>query len=71
MKLPSTEVFFEACPKPFLKPHPTIASQGCDNDGEGSFGDCCSGNCDSFALGGNAETYQWPNMPVTEWTAGA
>ena len=44
---------------------------GCDNDGEGSFGDCCSGNCDSFALGGNAEAYQWPNMPTTEWTAGS
>ena len=44
---------------------------GCDSDGEGSFGDCCSNNCDSFALGGNAEAYQWPNMPVTEWIAGA
>ena len=34
---------------------------GCDNDGEGSFGDCCSGNCDAFALGGNAEAYQGGN----------
>ena len=44
---------------------------GCDNDGEGSFGDCCSSNCDTFALGDNAENYLWPDMPVTEWVAGS
>ena len=44
---------------------------GCDNNGEGNFGDCCSGNCDAFALGGNAEEYAWHNPPVTEWKAGS
>ena len=44
---------------------------GCDNDGEGNFGDCCSSNCDSFALGENAEDYAWHHPPVTEWKAGS
>ena len=43
---------------------------GCDLDGEGKFGDCCSRNCDGFALGGLAEDYHWPNPPTTEWKAG-
>ena len=43
---------------------------GCDLDGEGKFGDCCSGNCDGFALGGLAEDYDWPNAPTTQWKAG-
>ena len=25
--------------------------RGCQGDGTGHFGDCCSGNCDGFALG--------------------
>jgi len=44
---------------------------GCDGDGEGKFGDCCGHNCDSFAFGENAETYDWPHAPVTEWRAGS
>ena len=44
---------------------------GCNNDGEGEFGDCCSSNCDTFALGDNAENYLWPDMPFTEWIAGS
>ena len=47
--------------------------QGCQGDGSGKFGDCCSGNCDGFALGKNAEEYNWPDdeTPVTEWLAGS
>merc|ERR1711936_430562 len=44
---------------------------GCKDDGQGKFGDCCSGNCDSFALGKNAEDYVWVNPPETEWKAGS
>jgi len=47
--------------------------QGCEGDGSGKFGDCCSGNCDGFALGKNAEEYNWGSneTPVTEWLAGS
>ena len=45
---------------------------GCDGDSTGEFGDCCSHNCDGFALGKNAEEYSWPGeIPVTEWSAGS
>jgi len=44
---------------------------GCNDDGKGNFGDCCSHNCDTFALGDNAENYHWHNPPVTEWKAGS
>ena len=44
---------------------------GCNDDGAGQFGECCSGNCDSFAMGDNAENYEWPDMPVTEWKSGS
>ena len=44
---------------------------GCDYDGQGEFGECCSGNCDSYAMGDNAENYVWPDMPVTEWKLGS
>jgi len=44
---------------------------GCDNDGEGHFGNCCSSNCDTFEMGKNAEEYAWHNPPVTEWKAGS
>ena len=45
---------------------------GCDGDSTGEFGDCCSHNCDGFALGKNAEEYSWPGeLPVTEWSAGS
>ena len=43
---------------------------GCEMDGKGKFGDCCSRNCDGFALGGLAEEYEWPHAPTTEWKAG-
>ena len=48
-------------------------TQGCEGDGSGKFGDCCSGNCDGFALGKNAEEYEWGSneTPVTEWLAGS
>ena len=42
---------------------------GCNNDGEGTFGDCCN-NCGIFALGDNAENYLWPDMPISEWFSG-
>jgi len=45
---------------------------GCEGNGNGEFGDCCSGNCDGFALGKNAEEYDWPGqVPNTEWFAGS
>merc|ERR1711970_367933 len=44
---------------------------GCNGSGEGAFGDCCSGNCDTFAFGENAENYHWPDAAVTEWKAGS
>ena len=48
---------------------------GCDGDGSGTFGDCCSHNCDGFALGLNAEDYDWDSIGggpvVTEWFAGS
>jgi len=46
---------------------------GCNFDGTGNFGDCCPGaNCGGFALGKNAEEYDWPGkIPVTEWLAGS
>ena len=48
------------------------APAGCAGDGAGAFGDCCpSAHCDAFALGGNAESYDWPDRPVTEWRAGS
>ena len=45
---------------------------GCNGDNKGDFGDCCSGNCDGFALGKNAEEYHWPGeIPITPWFAGS
>jgi len=45
---------------------------GCNNDGEGKFGDCCNEQCSGgFALGDNAENYEWDNPAVTEWKAGS
>lgn len=46
---------------------------GCNLDGEGNFGDCCNtnGKCGTFALGDNAENYDWPNAAITEWKAGS
>jgi len=44
---------------------------GCNGDGKGNFGDCCTDHCDSFALGKNMEEYEWPDAPVTEWKAGS
>ena len=38
---------------------------GCHGDYSGHFGDCCSGNCDGFALGLNAEEYEWPHQVTT------
>ena len=47
------------------------APNGCKDDGVGEFGECCGESCGKFAMGGNAENYEWPNMPVTEWAAGS
>jgi len=44
---------------------------GCNNDGEGTFGECCSEHCDAFPMGENAENYPWPNIPTTVWRQGA
>merc|ERR1719481_361077 len=45
---------------------------GCHNDGEGNFGDCCGGEekgiCGQFAMGENAENYPWLDPPVTTWS---
>ena len=39
----------------------------------GKFGDCCTDHCDAFALGKNAEEYDWSghDVPVTTWIAGS
>ena len=47
------------------------APNGCKDDGEGEFGECCGESCGKFAMGDNAENYEWPDMPITEWTAGS
>jgi len=44
---------------------------GCHGDYSGKFGDCCSDHCDGFALGLNAEEYEWEDIPVTRWAAGS
>ena len=41
--------------------------KGCHGDYSGKFGDCCTDHCDAWALGKNAEEYDWPNAPVTTW----
>ena len=45
--------------------------KGCHGDYTGKFGDCCTDHCDGFALGLNAEEYDWPDPPVTRWAAGS
>jgi len=35
------------------------------------FGDCCVEKCGGFAAGENAERYEWPGAPITEWYAGS
>ena len=47
------------------------APTGCDEDGVGSFGDCCGDVCGRFAMGDMAENYEWPSMPITEWNSGS
>ena len=47
------------------------APNGCKDDGEGEFGECCGESCGKFAMGDNAENYEWPDMPITEWEAGS
>jgi len=46
---------------------------GCHGDYTGKFGDCCTDHCDAFALGKNAEEYDWSghDVPVTTWIAGS
>jgi len=44
---------------------------GCDKDGKGEFGECCSHNCDTYAMGKNAEDYPWPDIPTTVWRVGS
>jgi len=38
-----------------------------------NFGDCCQAgqHCGGFAFGQNAETFEWPDAPVTEWGVGS
>ena len=43
----------------------------CHGDYSGKFGDCCSDHCDGFALGLNAEEYEWEDIPVTRWASGS
>ena len=49
---------------------------GCNNDGIGSFGDCCDDQysgytCATYAMGVLAEEFDWPNPATTEWKAGS
>jgi len=48
---------------------------GCNGDYSGKFGDCCNDQCYfGFALGKNAEEYDWSErheVPVTTWIAGS
>ena len=49
---------------------------GCNEDGEGYFGqvcnDCnCGCSCGAFAMGGRAEQYDWPQAPTTQMKAGS
>ena len=49
---------------------------GCNHDGVGNLGDICNDcncncNCGSFAMGGLAENYEWPDPPTTQWKAGS
>ena len=45
--------------------------RGCKEDEHEKFGDCCGVACGAYAFGRNAEEYQWPNAPTTEWIAGS
>ena len=35
------------------------------------FGDCCGEHCGGFSFGAAAELWDWPDAPVTEWSAGS
>jgi len=60
---------------PIFSPCGTMGGNplGCHNgeDSSEQFGDCCGGNCGGFSFGSNAETYEWPGAPTTEWFAGS
>ena len=44
----------------------------CDEGAEDEqFGDCCGDSCGGFAWGDNAENYEWPEIPITEWARGS
>ena len=47
------------------------APNDCKDDGVGEFGECGGESCGKFAMGDNAENYEWPDMPITEWRAGS
>jgi len=68
---PGTAPIFGPCGT--LGGHP-LGCNGTTWSGE-QFGDCCGhreGKCGGFALGKNAEEYEWPGeFPVTEWFAGS
>ena len=42
-----------------------------DGGDEQQFGDCCGSSCGGSAYGDNAENYEWPEIPVTEWIRGS
>jgi len=44
---------------------------GCNNDGVGEVGDCCTSHCDATPGGKNAEEYDWPSIPTTVWPIGS
>ena len=44
---------------------------GCTGEEDETFGDCCGDSCGGFGLGDNAENYDWPDIPITEWMAGS
>jgi len=51
---------------------------GCTQADQEEFGDCCGGanavgnaGCGGWSMGQNAEEYDWPLAPVTDWEAGS
>jgi len=58
---------------PIFSPCGTMGGNpnGCPHTEAEEFGDCCGNHCGGFAFGQNAETYEWPDPPTTEWVAGS
>jgi len=78
--VPGSMPWFAPGTAPIFTPCGTAGGNptGCvGNEGE-KFGDCCGGansagnaGCGGWSMGQNAEDYDWPDAPVTEWEAGS